>query len=139
MLATKDLMTPNPIHDSVHTNINKARMLIAEHKLRHLPVKDTDSGKTVGLVNQKRLLKNAIAIVTKSGFDNLEHEEKSQNFESLMNSEPSVFDVNTELLDIAKALKESKHGCICIEENNQLAGVITSSDFIKLAITKLEK
>ncbi|TQV71567.1 CBS domain-containing protein [Aliikangiella marina] len=139
MLTTRDLMTAKPIHVSVHTNIHKARMLMAEHKLRHLPVKDIDTGKTVGIVNQKRLLKHAIAIVSKQGFDKLEHQEKSENVESIMNDQPMIFDINAQLLDIAKSLRELKSGCICIEENNQLVGVITSSDFIKLAIAKLEK
>ena len=138
MLTTKQLMTANPIHVSKHMNIHKARMLMAEHKVRHLPVKDIDSGKTVGLLTQKRLLKNAIAIVSKHNFEKLEHIEKSMDVESLMKSEVSVFDVDSELLSLAKSLRESNNGCVCIEENNQLVGVVTSSDFVKLAIDQLE-
>ena len=137
MACIESIMTPNPVFVSQYTNINKARMLMAEKKVRHLPVKDVDSGKLIGVLSQKAVLANAIKVINQRGFDQLAHTEKSIDVASIMDDAPAVFDTSTQIIVVAKSLLDQRSGCIAIEKDGKLVGVVTSSDFVKLAVQQL--
>ncbi len=137
MSAIKDIMTKNPICLTEHTNVHKARMLMAEKSIRHIPVKNLEGSQLIGLLSQKALLSNAIKIINQRGLEKLEHEEKSIAISTIMDTSPSIFNLDDQLIDVAKDLIKQKSGCVSIVENNQLVGVITSNDFVKLAIEQL--
>lgn len=130
-------MTKNPICLSEHANVNKARMLMAEKSIRHIPVKDIENNRLIGMLSQKSVLSNAIKIINQRGLENLEHEEKSSEISAIMDTSPSIFDVNDQLIDVANNLLQQKSGCVAILENGTLVGVITSNDFVKLAVKQL--
>ena len=137
MTDISQIMTPNPIFMSQVTNINKARMLMAEKKIRHIPIKDTDTGKLIGMLSQKAVLANAIKIINQRGLEQLEHAEKSMDIASIMDTEPAIFKLSAKLLDVANNLIEQRSGCVAITDNENLVGVVTSNDFVKLAIAQL--
>jgi len=137
MTEINKIMTSAPVSISPLANVNKARMLMADTKIRHLPVVDSSSGRVVGLLNQKALLSNAIKIIKQRGFEQLEHVEKSLSVENLMDSAPVVCNVKATVVEVAKSLREKRSGCICIEDQGKLVGVVTSSDFVKLAAEQL--
>ncbi len=137
MSKIKQIMTPNPFFLSQHANVNKARMLMSDKKIRHIPIKDAETGKLIGMLNQKAVLANAIKIISKRGLEQLEHAEKSMDIASLMDKNPAIFDLSANLLDVANCLFENKSGCVAIVDKDQLVGVITSNDFVKLAIHQL--
>ena len=110
---------------------------MAEKKVRHLPVKDIDSGSVIGIVNQKAILANAIKIINQRGFEQLEHAEKSMDIGSIMDDSPAVFDVNSTVLEVAQSLHSQRSGCVAIEQGNKLVGVVTSSDFVKVVVDEL--
>ncbi|WP_196137856.1 CBS domain-containing protein [Aliikangiella sp. G2MR2-5] len=132
MIKIETIMTRNPIFTSQHANVNKARNLMSEHKIRHLPVKDIDSGKLIGMITQKSLLANAIKIINRRGFDKLEHFEKSQDVESLMSANPATCSSDDSVGEAARLLRENRNGCIPVVKDEHLVGVVTSSDFLKL-------
>lgn len=132
-----DIMTTHPICLSEHANVHKARMLMAEKSIRHIPVKDSSNNQLVGMLSQKALLSNAIKIINKRGMEHLEHEEKSMSISEIMEASPASFDIEHRLLDVANSLLEKKAGCVPILKDNQLIGVITSNDFVKLAVSQL--
>ncbi len=139
MNSIKEIMTENPIYLSGHANVNKARMIMADKSIRHIPVKDLDRDRLVGMISQKAVLSNAIKIINNRGLEQLEHTEKSMEVSSIMNPSPAVFEVSDQLIEVAKNLLVEKHGCVAIEEKGKLVGVITSNDFVKLAIQQLSQ
>jgi len=133
----QEIMTKDPICLSTHANVHKARMLMAEKSIRHIPVKDLETDLMVGMLSQKALLANAIKIINERGINQLEHEEKSADVRSIMDSKPAVFDIESNLINVANSLLEKKNGCVAITQENKLIGVITSNDFVKLAVKQL--
>lgn len=127
------IMTQNPVFVSQHININKARKLMAENKIRHLPVKDSDTGHIIGMLSQKELLANALRIINQRGLEKLEYCEKSMDVASLMSISPVIFERTAEIQQVALSLNKLKSGCIAIVEDDRLVGVVTSSDFVKFA------
>ncbi|MGX5174230.1 CBS domain-containing protein [Aliikangiella sp. IMCC44653] len=138
MPQLSSIMTANPISISNHANINRARLLMTEKKIRHLPVKDSESGKLVGILSQKAVLANAIKILNQRGFDQLEHCEKSMDVASIMTVHPTTCDLSDSIKVAAAKLLEQRSGCVAIEDKGELVGIITSSDFVKLAIASGE-
>lgn len=133
----RKIMTANPVSVTQHVNIYKARMMMAEKKIRHIPVQDIDSGKVIGLLSQKDVLAHAIKTINQRGFEQLEHTEKSINVATIMDDSPAVFNISDSLVDVGKMLLAQRSGCVSIVENNQLVGVITSSDFVKVVVNNL--
>ncbi len=134
MPKISEIMTLNPVSLSQLANVNRARLLLVEKKIRHLPVKDTETGKLIGILSQKAVLANAIKIVNQRGFDDLEHVEKSMEIAQIMNTQPVICDINDAVSHVAQKLLSMRSGCIAIEDQGKLVGVVTSSDFVKLAI-----
>jgi len=138
MNTLQDIMTKDPICLSEHANVHKARMLMAEKSIRHIPIKDIDSDRLIGMLSQKAVLSNAIKIINHRGFEKLQHEEKSAGISSIMNNSPAIFDIEDSIVGVAKNLLEQKSGCVAITENSKLVGVITSNDFVKLTVNQTD-
>lgn len=137
MSAIQDIMTKNPICLSEHANVHKARMLMAEKSIRHIPVKDLESNQLIGMLSQKAVLSNAIKIINQRGLEKLQHEEQSTELAAIMEKSPAIFDVSDNLVNVANNLLQQKSGCVAILEDKKLVGVITSNDFVKLAVKQL--
>ena len=137
MSKIEDIMTKNPICLSEHANVHRARLLMAEKSIRHIPIKNIDNGQLIGMLSQKSVLSNAIKIINQRGLERLEHEEKSIGIATIMETSPATFDVGDKLLEVANNLLQQKSGCVAILKNTKLVGVITSNDFVKLAVTQL--
>jgi CBS domain-containing protein len=137
MIQLAEIMTKNPITLGKFSNVNRARKLMAEHHIRHLPILDTENGQLLGVVSQKALLKNAIKIINDRGLDQLEHIEKSMSIETVMESDVPICTEDTPILEAAKQLKDNKGGCVLISEQDRLVGILTSSDFVDYAIQSL--
>ncbi len=135
MVEIKAIMTPDPIFVTQHTNVHKARMLMADKMIRHIPIKNAETGELIGILGQKAVLANAIKIVNKRGFDMLEHIERSMDVASIFDKTPITVESNTNALEVAKIFKEKKPGCVAVVDNNKLVGIVTSSDFVELAVT----
>jgi CBS domain-containing protein len=50
-----------------------------------------------------------------------------------------VAEEETNLLEAARFLLEQKHGCLPIFHQGELSGILTESDFVKLAVYLMEK
>lgn len=131
MNEIEKIMTVNPHCVGEHTNLYKVRLLMAEKKVRHLPVKNTDTGNTIGLITQKALLANTMKILNQRGIEQLDHEQKSMNASDIMETDIAVMDVAESLIQVAHLLKNKSCGCVCIEKDNKLVGIVSSSDFVK--------
>ena len=139
MSQISEIMTPNPICLSEHANVHKARMLMAEKSIRHIPIVEPESKKLIGMLNQKAVLSNAIKIINQRGLDNLEHEEKAIEVASIMQRDASSIEIGQSLLEVANTLLEQKSGCVVVCEQSKVIAVISSKDFVKLAARELAR
>lgn len=137
MSQISEIMTRDPICLSEHANVHKARMLMAEKSIRHIPIIDPESKELIGMLNQKAVLANAIKIINQRGVEKLEHKEKSIEVASIMHRNPSSLETDQSLLTVANTLLEQKSGCVVICEQSKVVGVVSSKDFVKLAAREL--
>lgn len=114
------------------------RLLVADDvmklgRIRHLPILDED-GKLAGIVSQRDLFHGGLLRALGYG-----SHARQQALELLVVKEAMKTDVvtttpETSIQDAAKLMLTQKIGCLPVLEGERLVGILTESDFVRLAI-----
>jgi CBS domain-containing protein len=129
IMAT-DLVTVTP-----STSLFRARELMREKGIRHLPVVNDDGG-LVGLLTQSDVLAAEDSI--------LKDRDSQLNVTHFPVEDAMVTDVDTvpptaPLRQAALYLERHKIGCLPVVDQGKLVGIITDTDFVGVAINLLEQ
>jgi len=138
MMTVKDLMN-NELYTLKSTdNVHQARELMLEKRIRHVPIVD-DLGEFVGLLTKRDVLAASVSVLAE--IDNNERDELESHIpiSEIMITEVIVAEEETPLYEAAKFMLDQKHGCLPILRNNQLVGILTEADFVRLAVHLMEK
>ncbi|MEE4243896.1 MAG: CBS domain-containing protein, partial [Kangiellaceae bacterium] len=93
----------------------------------------------VGILTQKVVLSNAIAIINAQGMSKLADAEQQKVIKDIMDTDVVTVAPDTPLLDAANFFRENRHGCIAVLEDKKVVGILTSGDFVKFAADALAK
>lgn len=120
-----DLMVTDPKVIDPETRIEGAWKIMHSEQIRHIPICKED--RLVGLVTQKDLLVNS----------------QNTSFLSLPVAEVMVFRVTTTTSDTslsaaAREMLEKRISCLPVVQDDKLVGMLTDTDFLKLAVHYLE-
>ncbi|WP_102691035.1 acetoin utilization AcuB family protein [Rummeliibacillus pycnus] len=119
-IMNTDVITLQPSH-----TIKDAVKIMKEHKIRHIPITDTDN-KLVGLITE-RDLKNALpSSLLKNKDESIYH----QTLENVMISQPIVGHPLDFIEELALILYEHRIGCMPIVSGGKLVGIITGTDLL---------
>lgn len=138
MMTIDEFMTAAPYTLRGDDTLYKARKIMTEKHVRHIPVTDDDNY-LLGLVTQRDIL----AITGYAPSLPIENEEEAVDNNILL-SEIMISDVSTvtpdsSLREAAMFLQKHKYGCLPVVSNSALVGIITDSDFVGMAINLLEQ
>lgn len=134
---TADIMSTNVYSCTTEDHLDFAHKLMREHNIRHLPVVNSESGDYVGLITQREILKQAFSAAAKVGIEHLEEAQKSVSLKEVMSCDVETIQPQLPLLEAGRYFTESKHGCLPVVVDGKLKGILTSADFVKLAVTLL--
>ncbi len=135
MITVDEIMTVEPYTLLETSSLADAMQLMAEKNVRHIPIVDAE-GRLVGLVTQRDVL-----AATDS---TLRVEDERQNPASISLAKVMTRDVATveEHANLRKAalyLERHKYGCLPVVTDGKLRGIVTSRDFVAVAINLLEQ
>ncbi|UJX42390.1 CBS domain-containing protein [Desulfovibrio sp. JY] len=120
-MLVADLMTSQLRCLRESDSLADAMSLMQELFVRHIPVTDED-GQLVGLVTQRDLL-------------SLENRKDPVTaLKDVMRTDLVTVSPDTALRAAAETMIYNKFGCLPVVENDRLVGIITETDFLKLAI-----
>jgi CBS domain-containing protein/gamma-glutamylcysteine synthetase len=111
-------------------SIEMAAQLMDWRKIRYIPVEDK-SGRLVGLVSQRLLMRH----YTKKNINN----NKPLLLEEIMIQKPISIHQEASILQALRLMREHKIGCLPVVEKEELVGVITETDFLRITSRLLEK
>lgn len=126
MLDISEIMTPRRSLVVIHptSTVDEARQMMANHKIRHLPVMD-EAGALVGIVSQTDIL---LAGNDHAGVVN-----------DIMVRDPDTVDERDNVRHAALLMFRRKRSCLPVLRDGQLRGIVTDSDFLGVAITLMEQ
>jgi CBS domain-containing membrane protein len=135
MMELDTIMTTDLVTIGVDDNLDTARKIMHERRIRHLPVVDADS-QLVGLIT--------IANVLAATDSFLRDDESKLHPEQIPVRDVMVSDVITvdEHAGIRQAaifLEKHRIGCLPIVTDGELRGIVTDTDFVGVAINLLEQ
>lgn len=138
MQTLSDLMITDVLTCTATDTLEHAENLMKEHQIRHLPI--VAGKEVVGLLSQKEFLAEAFRITDKFGAHNLKEYLGKTAIEQCMRRDVAIFAPNTPLIEAAEALLSKRSGCLIIcDEQQQLLGIVSSKDFVRLAKTLLKQ
>lgn len=132
-MQVKDIMTSNVVCISHKASLKDAHELMQTRGVRHLPVISEYDQKLVGILTHKKMIGAVMALVQKYGQEILERKERGQSVESLMETNFQKLTEDEPLSIVVEFFIENKLGCLpVVNEQDKVAGILTSSDFVKL-------
>lgn len=137
LLTVAELMTADPLSITRAASLKDAHDLMREKNIRHIPVID-EQGILVGMLTQKVMMAAVIGLLAKYGATALERKEKQQLVVDLMLTDFATVAPQQSLKEVATFFVQNRHGCLpVVQDGNKLVGILTSSDFVRLAASLL--
>ena len=138
MITVEDLMTTELETLNINDSMGRARELMAERHIRHIPIID-DDGRFVGLLTQRDVLANTISLL--AGIDSKEQHSIEHNIpvEQIMTRDIATVGDDLSLKHAAGYLIDHKYGCLPVLKEGVLIGIVTETDFMKMVIHMLDQ
>lgn len=136
MLTVAEIMTREPYTLGPEDSLTTARQLLAEHRIRHIPIVSAE-GSLIGLVSQRDVLAAGDSTLV-----NRKGPGSGENYVALsaiMNSPVQTTDESASLRGAALHLLKNKLGCLPVTRRGKLVGIITDTDFVSIAINLMEQ
>ncbi|QQD20511.1 HPP family protein [Venatoribacter cucullus] len=139
MKLVSDLMIRNVLTHQADDTLQDVEQTMATHSIRHIPVLD-ESGIVVGLLSQKEFLAEAFRITDKFGAHNLRNYLAKTSVRQCMKNDIQTVRPDLDLAEAGRLLRSKRHGCLLVaDEQERLLGIVSSQDFVRLAIELLEQ
>jgi CBS domain-containing membrane protein len=133
-MRVRDLMSPE-----VATVRRSDKLVIADDlmnlgRIRHTPVLGDDSDEVVGILSQRDLFHGALARAIGYGSHAQQKLLTHLAVKDVMTRDPITTTPDTPLAEAARVMLERKIGCLPVVESGKLVGILTESDFVRLAL-----
>ena len=127
-LLVKNFMTVNPMTVSPGDDIKVVFNDLVENKIRQAPVVENE--KLIGIVTDRDL---RMALIT-------DKPKLSLYVENVMSKDPVAVNEDTSIKKAARIIIEHKYNALpVINENNQLMGILTTTDIIEGLIESIDR
>jgi len=133
-----DIMTTSVLQLDIENTMYDVHKLMKESQVRHVPI--SQNNEFIGVVTQKTIIAKVMYLLDNYGSSSLDRREKSISVSDLIDKNVVFANPNMPLADAAQFFLSNRHGCLpIVGKDNLLQGIVTSSDFVKLSLTLLDK
>lgn len=128
----RDLMSREVVTLSHNDTLRTADDLMRLGRIRHLPVVDGD-GLLAGVVTQRDLFHSGLLRALGYGSHAQKKALDGLFVKEAMRSEVVTTTPDTSLAEAAKVMFEKKIGCLVVLDGEKIVGILTESDFVRMA------
>ncbi|MDX1676270.1 HPP family protein [Arsukibacterium sp.] len=133
MNTVAELMTADPLCVQRSDSLKDAHDLMREKNIRHIPVIDAN-GSLAGMLTQKIMIAKVMGLMAQYGVAALERKEKQVLVSELMVTDFAAVTADQPLNEVVDFFVSNRHGCLpVVNADNKIVGILTSSDFVRLA------
>ncbi|MEO8905731.1 MAG: CBS domain-containing protein [Polyangiaceae bacterium] len=135
-MNTEKLLVEQVMTRGVVTLERNEKLLVADDvmklgRIRHLPIVDED-GKLAGIISQRDLFLGGLLRALGYGSHARQQAMDGLSVKEAMKTEVVTTTPNTPLSEAAKLMFDLKIGCLVVLEGDELVGILTEGDFVKL-------
>ena len=130
-MRVRDIMTPKPITIDPETPMLDAGQRMAEERIRHLIV--IEDNRVVGIVTDRDIRLNMPSPATSLSVWELNYLLVQLTARDVMSRAVIVIDPDRPVAEAAAIMVDHKIGALPVVEAGRLAGIVTESDFVRLA------
>ncbi len=135
-MLVRELMTTEVITIDPDSDLAMAERLMADSRIRQLPVID-DAFKLVGLLTHRDLLRAELSHLHGMAEAN-ERLKATVQIASVMQREVDTASPDQPLQEVADSLRHKKYGCMpVVDDEGRLVGIVTTTDFLRLSSVML--
>jgi len=132
-LLVRDVMTKDVATLDRNEKLSVADDVMRLGRIRHLPVIDED-GALAGIVSQRDLFHSGLLRALGYGTHAKDQAMSLLVLKEAMKTEVVTVTPAAPLTEAAKLMLERKIGCVVVVEGKKIVGILTESDFVKLAL-----
>ncbi|REC95454.1 CBS domain-containing protein [Kushneria indalinina] len=137
-VSIADIMSRNIVTLRLEQTLHDGNELMREHRIRHLPVLD-EQGHLVGLLDQKVVLKEALRIADNFGSRRLSHHLGQISLNDVISREVLTLSIDTPLVEAGQKFLAHRQGALpVLDAEGRLVGILSSVDFVRLAVALLD-
>jgi CBS domain-containing protein len=107
------------------------------HHIRHVAVIEPDSGRLLGLISHRDVLRSQEGSLSGTPSDEQVHMNRWIEARWVMTKEVRTIYPDTSALEAARTLRSHGYGCVPVVEEGRLVGMVTEADFVDYAIRAL--
>jgi CBS domain-containing membrane protein len=131
-MLVRDWMTRNVVTGGPDTPLDVAERQMSAHNFRHLPI--IEEGRLVGVVSHRDLLRFTVSPLHAESVEADQVLKATIRVDRVMNTDVRTIGPDDALLEAAQRMRKDKYGCLPVVDNDrQLVGILTETDFVKLA------
>lgn len=131
-----DIMTRDVVSVDEEDNLLNLLESMRVLRFRHTPV--TADGRLIGLLTERDLLRLSASTLLPNREESDQFLQKRFRVRDVMIRDVTTATPTTGLRQAARALLDQRVGCLpVVDDDNVLIGIVTSSDFVKLALELL--
>ncbi len=128
----REWMTPSPVIAAPITTLPDALKLMAQHRIRRLPV--CDNGKLLGIVTRGDLRGAQPSEATSLSIFELNYLVGRITLDHIMTCNPITVTPDTTIGEAARLMLQRKISGLPVMEGGRLVGIITESDIFRLVL-----
>lgn len=132
-LLVRDVMTKDVATLGRNEKLAVADDVMRLGRIRHLPIVD-DDGSLAGIVSQRDLFHSGLLRALGFGSHAKDRAMDLLVLKEAMKTEVATVTPSAPLTEAAKTMLEKKIGCLVVVEGKKIVGILTESDFVKLAL-----
>jgi len=133
-LLVRDIMTRDVVTLDRNEKLSVADDVMRLGRIRHLPIVDGE-GNLAGIVSQRDLFHSGLLRALGYGSHAKQQAMDLLVLKEAMKTEVTTVTPDAPLTEAAKIMVERKIGCLVVVEDKKILGIITESDFVKLALS----
>lgn len=130
-LKVEEFMTTDLFTVQKDDIIDLVAALMDWRKIRYMPVEDS-KGRLSGLITSRLLMRYF-------NQKNTENPDKSLMVKDIMIKNPIVVGPNSTIIEAMAIMRDNKIGCLPVVHDNELVGVITEMDFLRISSRLIER
>ena len=129
-MTVSDIMSKRLISLHPKDKLKRAKEIFKEYQIHHIPV--VVMNKIVGILSQGDIL--YLESVVNNSFDRFIQEKRFelQTVEEVMTSPPICCQMHADVKDVLNVMLEKRINAVPILDGEELVGLVTSRDFLKI-------